>query len=67
MYQYFELLLKLILVLTGFEIDGYQCYQPNRILVLVLEELREDLIQAPVAGLLQETVIDMVSCVPWHL
>ena len=47
-------------MLTGFEIDGYQCYQPNRILVLVLEELREDLIQAPVTGLLQQTVIDMV-------
>ena len=47
-------------MLTGFEIDGYQCYQPNRILVLVLEELREDLIQSPVTGLLQQTVIDMV-------
>lgn len=46
---------------AGFEVDGQQCYQPNRILVLVLEELSEDLIQAPVTGLLQENVIDMVG------
>lgn len=60
--QYFKILFITIrLFIEGFETDGEKFYHPNRILVLVLEDLDEESIQAPISGLLQESVIDIVS------
>ena len=48
--------------LLGYQLlDGQECYQPNRILVLVLEELNEEAIKAPITSLLTENVINVVS------
>jgi len=43
--------------------DNVNIYQPNRILVLILEELNEDIIKSPMTSLLTSNtnVINMVS------
>ena len=43
------------------ELFGTKIYKPNKIMVLVLDEINEDLVLgSSVAGLLTETVIDLV-------
>ena len=45
----------------GEELFGTKIYKPNKIMVLVLDEINEDLVLgSSVAGLLTETVIDLV-------
>ena len=45
---------------VGRESYGRKVYQPNRILVLVREELDEDAIKAPFTSLLTENVINVI-------
>ena len=46
---------------VGEELFGTKIYKPNKIMVLVLDEINEDLVLgSSVAGLLTETVIDLV-------
>jgi len=44
--------------------DNANIYQPNRILVLILEELNEDIINSPMTSLLTSNtcIVDIVSC-----
>ena len=43
---------------------GTKVYKPEKIMVLVLEDLNEDLVLgSSAAGLLTETVIDLVSAI----
>ena len=46
-------------LLTGRESYGRKVYQPDRILVLVREELAEEAIEAPFNSLLTENVINV--------
>ena len=51
-------------IFQGYQrIDGQECYQPNRILVLVMEELNEEVIKPPITSLLTENVINVVSLI----
>ena len=45
---------------TGFETDGVQCYHPERILILLLEEPDDEVIRPPITGLHKGNVIDVV-------
>ena len=46
---------------VGEELFGTKIYKPNKIMVLVLDEINEDLVLgSSVAELLTETVIDLV-------
>lgn len=45
------------LLLIGLEMFGNEFYQPNRILVLVREELNEDFIKPPISSLLLQNVL----------
>ena len=52
----------LIFCLSGEELFGSKVYKPDKILVLVLDDLNEDLLlSSTVSGLLTETVIDLVG------
>lgn len=44
---------------VGHEAYGQRVYEPNRIVVLVREELDEDCIRSPFNALLSEVVIDV--------
>ena len=51
-------------VFLGYQlVGGQECYQPNRILVLILEELNEEVIKPPITSLLTENVINVVSLI----
>ena len=41
--------------------DGQKCYQPNRVLVLILDDLDEEVISQPITSLLTETAMQVVS------
>ena len=50
------------LCLSGEEFFGSKVYKPDKILVLVLDDLNEDLLlSSTISGLLTETVIDLVG------
>ncbi|XP_067939559.1 toll-like receptor 13 [Watersipora subatra] len=49
-------------LLASYElVDGEHCYQPNRILVILLEELNEEVIKAPVTSMLTQNVIHVAD------
>mgnify|MGYP001801131765 FL=1 len=51
-----------VYLISGQELFGSVIYKPEKIMVIVLDDLNEDtLMRSPAAQLLTETVIDLVS------
>ena len=51
-----------VYLISGQELFGTVIYKPEKIMVIVLDDLNEDtLMRSPAAQLLSETVIDLVS------
>ncbi|XP_067943406.1 toll-like receptor 13 [Watersipora subatra] len=49
-------------LLVGYElVEGEHCYQPNRMLIILLEELNEEVLKAPVTSMLTQNVIHVAD------
>ncbi|XP_067943405.1 toll-like receptor 7 [Watersipora subatra] len=49
-------------LLASYElVEGEHCYQPNRMLIILLEELNEEVLKAPVTSMLTQNVIHVVG------